>query len=208
MSVLLLIDRMTAEEFLEREFNAEERHEYNNGKIAVIAYASDNHELIVANVVRELGNYAKDTDYRVYPSNRMLHVPEKARFYYADAMIVKGKSEFFNYKKKMKATLNPYVIIEVLSDSTEGKDRGEKWQAYRTIPSLKEYILIAQNQVYVEIFKKVLSEKGEELWLNESHEYIEKSISIADQAIPMAEIYRDVEFEEKEEENDTKSDGD
>ncbi|MEM8524712.1 MAG: Uma2 family endonuclease [Bacteroidota bacterium] len=196
MSVLLLMDRVTAEEFLEREFDAEERHEYNNGKIAIIAYASDNHGLIVGNIVRELGNWAKDKDYRVYPSNRMLHIPEKARFYYADAMIVKGKPEFLDYKKKMKATLNPYVIIEVLSDSTEGKDRGEKWQAYRTIPSLKEYILIAQHQVYVEIFRKMLSEEGEELWLNESHEELENSVTIADQAIPMAEIYRDVEFEE------------
>jgi len=95
----------------------------------------------------------------------------------------------------MKATTNPCTIIEVLSESMEAKDRGEKWQGYRTIPSLREYVLIAQDQVYVEIFRKVEEEGKEERWLNEYHDDIEKQVIIAEQSIQMTEIYRDVEFD-------------
>ncbi|MEM1327136.1 MAG: Uma2 family endonuclease [Bacteroidota bacterium] len=194
MSVLM-VEQMGIEEFLELEFSSDERHEYSNGKVSSMAYASENHELIVANIVRELGNYFKDQPYRVYPSNRMLHILETDRFYYADAMVVKGESIFFDYKKKMKATLNPCTIIEVLSDSTEGKDRGEKWQGYRTIPSLQEYVLIAQDQVYVEVFRRMLEAEDDDLWINESHRELEKSIQIAEQLLELKEIYRDVVFE-------------
>ncbi|MEM9886236.1 MAG: Uma2 family endonuclease [Bacteroidota bacterium] len=98
----------------------------------------------------------------------------------------------------MKATTNPCTIIEVLSESTEAKDRGEKWQGYRTIPSLQEYVLIAQDQVYVEIFRKIEEEDKEALWLNEYHNDLAQSVTIATQSIQMAEIYRDVEFEKEE----------
>ncbi|MEL6718816.1 MAG: Uma2 family endonuclease [Bacteroidota bacterium] len=198
MSVLLSA-QVGIDEFLEQELASEERHEYYNGKITLIAYASDNHELIVANIVGELRNYFKDKPYRVYPSNRMLYIPTTERFYYADAMVVKGKPEFLDYKKKMKATLNPCTIIEVLSESTEGKDRGEKWQGYRTIPSLQEYVLIAQDQVYVEVFRKMENEGQEELWLNEYHNQLDKSVEIAEQTILLSEIYRDVDFSFSEE---------
>ncbi len=190
MSVLVL-ERISVEQFLEQEFTAEGRHEYCNGKISEMAYASENHELIVANVVGELRTFLKDKPYKVYPSNRMLGVPNHNRFYYADAMVVQGKPEFFNYKKKMQATLNPCTIIEVLSDSTEQKDRGEKWHAYRQIPSLQEYILIAQDQVYVEVFRRIADENA---WRNEYEDDIAKAITIVTQSIPLAEIYRDVEL--------------
>ncbi|MEM9886237.1 MAG: Uma2 family endonuclease [Bacteroidota bacterium] len=100
MLTLLLLP-VSIEDFLDQEFDSEERHEYFKGKITVIAYASENHELIVANVVRELGNFFKDKNYKVYPSNRMLHIPNtEKRFYYADAMVVEGQPAFFSYKKK------------------------------------------------------------------------------------------------------------
>ncbi|MEM8526671.1 MAG: Uma2 family endonuclease [Bacteroidota bacterium] len=194
---VLLLAQVGVEDFLEQELASEERHEYYNGKITVMAYASDNHELIVANIVGELRSYLKDKPYRVYPSNRMLHIPTTERFYYVDAIVVKGKPEFFNYKKKMKATLNPCTIIEVLSESTEGKDRGEKWQGYRTIPSLQEYVLIAQDQVYVEIFRKKEDEDKQEVWLNEYHNQLDESVEIAEQNILLSEIYRDVDFSEE-----------
>jgi len=95
MLTLLLLP-VSVEDFLDQEFDSEERHEYFKGKITVIAYASENHELIVANVVGELRNLLKDKSFKVYPSNRMLHIPNtEKRFYYADAMIVEGKPSFF-----------------------------------------------------------------------------------------------------------------
>lgn len=185
MSVLTL-EKISIADYLEQEFTAEGRHEYNNGKITEMSYASENHESIVGNIVRELGNFFRDIDFRVYPSNRMLHTPDTGSFYYADAMIVKGEPQVFHYKKKMRATLNPVALVEVLSDSTEAKDRGEKWRAYRTIPSLEEYVLIAQDQIYVEVFRK-----KDGIWQNEAFDQTHESINIAGQDLLMSEIYRD-----------------
>lgn len=189
----LPIKKTSVEEYLDQEFTSTERHEFFSGKVTIMAYASDNHELIIANILRELGLLLKETPYRIYPSNRMLHIPDSKRFYYADAIVVDGKPEFFLYKKKMQATTNPCTIIEVLSDSTERKDRGEKWQGYRTIPSLKEYILIAQDEVYVEIFRKI--EETHSAWRNEYYDQLEQSVSIAGKELPLAEVYRDVELD-------------
>ncbi|MEM9888928.1 MAG: Uma2 family endonuclease [Bacteroidota bacterium] len=197
MSVLVA-EKVGIEEYLKQEFASEERHEYYDGKITVMAYASDNHELIVANVVGKLWNLLEETDYRIYPSNRMLHIPDTERFYYADAILVNGQPEFFHYKTKMKATLNPCTIIEVLSDSTEQKDRGEKWQGYRKIPSLQEYVLIAQNEIYIEVFRKTITEEEKEIWLNEYYDANDQSILIAGQAILLSEIYRKVDFDSAE----------
>ncbi|MEM1328075.1 MAG: Uma2 family endonuclease [Bacteroidota bacterium] len=181
------------EEYLEQELVSEERHEYFDGKVTVRVYASDHHELIVANVVGELWNSLKETDYRVYPSNRMLRILETDRFYYADAILVNGQPEFFQYKGKMKATLNPCTIIEVLSGSTAQKERGEKWQGYRKIPSLQEYILIAQDEIFVEVFRRKM-EQEEVVWLNEHYDTDDQSVRIAGQSILLSEIYRKVDF--------------
>ncbi|MEM1324717.1 MAG: Uma2 family endonuclease [Bacteroidota bacterium] len=93
----------------------------------------------------------------------------------------------------MKATLNTCTIIEVLSDSTAQKDRGEKWQGYRKIQSLQEYVLIARDEIFVEVFRKKM-ENETIAWLNEHYDADDQSVSIAGQTILLSEIYRKVDF--------------
>lgn len=181
------------DEYLEAEFASRERHEYINGKIAPMSYASENHELIIANLIRLIGNHLVDTNCRVYPSNRMLHIPECQRFYYPDMMVVCGDSQFFEYKTKMKATLNPQVIVEVLSDSTEKIDRSEKWRCYQKITSLQQYLLISQHDAYIEQFVRL--KEAPSKWLNSRAEGIDASIDIGGHAIALNDIYKHVNFE-------------
>lgn len=147
---------VSVEEYLEMEYRSDMvRHEYRDGEIRMMGYASEAHELLVANLVAALHNCLDGTPCRVYPSNRLLHVPDCGKaFYYADALVVCGPTQFFNYKKKMQATLNPSVIIEVLSDSTEDYDRAKKWECYQQIASLRQYLLVAQDEVRVETYRR------------------------------------------------------
>jgi Uma2 family endonuclease len=180
---------ISVEDYLAAEYSSHERHEYLNGEVRLMAYASEEHELIVANLVRLLGNCLEGTGCRVYPSNRMLHIPECNRFYYADVIVVCGTSEFYDFKKKMKATLNPSVIIEILSDSTEEYDRHTKWHCYQKIKSLKQYLLVSQSELYLESFQRI-SDLNE--WLFTSADQAEQTIKIGNCEISLSAIYANI----------------
>ncbi len=114
--------------------------------------ASRSHNLIVANVVISLGTQLKKKPCRVYPSDMRLKIEKTKLYTYPDVMIVCGERKFGDKEKDM--LLNPDVIIEVLSDSTEKYDRGKKFEHYRQIASLKEYVLISQHIPKIERFFK------------------------------------------------------
>jgi len=139
-------------EYLEMEEISEIKHEYYQGEIFAMAGASEKHNLIVTNVITALNTQLKKRPCRVYPGNMRLKIEETGLYTYPDVMAVCGEREFSNEKKN--TLLNPDVIIEVLSDSTEGYDRGEKSRHYRQIDSLKEYILISQNFRRIERYSR------------------------------------------------------
>jgi len=141
---------ISEEEYLDFERNSEIRHEYSDGEIFAMSGASRNHNLIVANVVGELRAQLKKKPCRVYPSDMRLKIDSTRLYTYPDAMIVCGQDKFDDEHKDM--LLNPDVIIEVLSDSTENYDRVKKFGHYRKIGSLKEYVLISQNAAKIEKF--------------------------------------------------------
>lgn len=118
-------------------------------------YTSDNHGLICHNFGRELGIAAKGKNIRIYQGDRMVYSPFCNENYYPDVVVVQGEPEHYDYKNKMKATLNPVVLAEVLSDSTEYKDKNDKWNCYREIKSLQQYILIFQYEPLVEYYTRV-----------------------------------------------------
>jgi Uma2 family endonuclease len=139
---------ISEEDYLEFERNSETKHEYFDGEIFAMSGASRSHNLIVANVVITLGTQLKKKPCRVYPSDMRLRIDETRLYTYPDVMIVCGQDKFDDHYKDM--LLNPDVIIEVLSDSTENYDRIKKFQNYRKIKSLKEYVLISQNALKIE----------------------------------------------------------
>ena len=190
--------RYTLEEYLEMEYHAESRHYFFDGKVAPMPYTSDSHGLIVANLIGGLHVQTKKTPYRVYPSDRMLYVPECRLNYYPDVMVVKGEPVFHQHTKKMQATLNPYALIEVLSDSTEEDDRVDKWQCYRKIAYLQQYFMIAQDRVYIDFYNRI----DETRWENSYVDRMDQEITVAGFRINVEDVYLNVKLTKPEQKAD------
>jgi Uma2 family endonuclease len=139
---------ITPEEYLRLERQAETKSEYYNGQVFAMSGASPSHVLIVTNVVAELRTQLKNRPCRVYSTDLRLRVSPTGLYTYPDVVVVCGQAIFADDQKD--TLLNPTLIIEVLSESTKDYDRGEKFEQYRTLESLKEYVLIAQDRYHVE----------------------------------------------------------
>lgn len=147
------IHYLSVVDYLLLEDAAEERSEYCNGEIFTMAVGSINHNQISGNVYVELNSALKKQNYRVYMADVKLWIPQRNNFKYPDVMIIEGQPQYYENRKDI--LLNPLVIIEVLSNSTKDYDRGDKFQQYRTLESLQHYILINQDSIQVEHFKKI-----------------------------------------------------
>jgi Uma2 family endonuclease len=156
----------TPEEYLELEEAAEYKSEYIDGQIIPMAGGTINHNQIALNLSTELNFAFKKQNYRVFMGDVRLWITQKRTYTYPDVMILAGKPEFFNNRKDI--ILNPQIIVEVLSKSTKGYnspaetlcEREDKFQAYRTISTFQEYILIDQTRIHVEQFSKT----GKKQW--------------------------------------------
>ena len=136
----------TVEEYLEFERDALTKHEYHHGRIYAMSGANEPHVLISGNVSRELGNHLRRDDgdrCRVYGPDMRVWCPDGLRTY-PDVSVCCGEPDLFQFRGT-DTLRNPGAIVEVLSKSTEAKDRGSKFDSYRTIPSLTEYLLIAYD---------------------------------------------------------------
>ncbi len=144
--------RYTVEEYLDLETMAQYKSQYYHGEIFAMAGASLRHNRIVGNLVRELGNRLSGTSCEVLPSDLLIQCPTDL-YTYADAIVVCGPPRITR-NRGVDVLLNPQVIIEVLSRSTESFDRTDKFTHYQSIPSLKEYVLISQERARVEQFSR------------------------------------------------------
>ena len=152
--------------------------------------ASREHNLILSNLIRLLSNYLLEKDYEVYPSEMRVKVNETGLYTYPDAVVVKGRPELED--EQADTLLNPTAIFEILSPSTESYDRGEKFSHYRQIPSLKNYVLIAQDKPRVECFTR--QEKGEWLFRDDNGIEALAEIPSLEVALPLGELYRKISF--------------
>lgn len=150
MGLAKLKTRYSSAEYLELERQAETRHEYVDGEIYEMAGASQRHNRISVNMVRLLDNQLLERDCNVYGSDMRVKITATEKYTYPDVVAVCGE-EFFEDKNE-DTLLNPMLIVEVLSKSTEAYDRGGKFEYYQTIESFQEYVLIAQEPFRVEQF--------------------------------------------------------
>ncbi len=187
--------KMTTEEYLEFEKNSEIRHEYFDGEIFAMTGASLNHNRIHLNIARELGNQLKESLCDAFTSDMRVKVEAIEKYTYPDIVITCGDIKLEKVKG-LDTLLNPAVIIEILSDSTEAYDRGKKFQHYRLIGSLQEYILVSQYHCLVERY--VRGDDGS--WKYTEFTEIEQGMRIeaAGSDLALSEIYYRVEFEENE----------
>lgn len=140
--------RVSPEEYLERERAAETKSEYRNGEIVAMAGASVRHAVIISNLVIELGSRLRKRPCNVFSTDLRSAARAANLFAYPDVMVVCGPPELADERQDI--LLNPVIIVEVLSKSTANYDRSEKFASYRTIPSLKEYLTVAQDGIHIE----------------------------------------------------------
>ena len=141
---------MTEEEYVLRETEAEYKNEYRDGRVVAMSGASPVHSLITTNLIRELSLQLKGTPCRVLSSDTRIKVTAAHFYTYPDLSVVCAAPRFDS--QDPSALLNPGLIVEVLSPSTEDYDRGQKFAFYRRLASLKEYVLVAWNTPYLERF--------------------------------------------------------
>lgn len=145
--------RVSYEDYLAAERTSSAKHELWRGEVFAMAGASYAHNRIVANLLAELRDALRSKPGCVpLPSDMKVHVPSREAFVYPDASIVCGPPEFFD--ETQDVLTNPAAVFEVLSDSTERFDRGEKFVGYRSIPSLRECVLISQHERRVEHYAR------------------------------------------------------
>ncbi len=134
---------ITPEEYLALDRQAEVKSEYYAGQIIAFAGASKQHNLIVANVLAGIHRQLVDRPCNVYPSDMRVRVSKTGTYAYPDIVVTCGEEQFADGNSDI--LLNPIVLIEVLSESTANYDRGDKFDQYRRIESLHEYILVSQE---------------------------------------------------------------
>lgn len=187
--------RLTAEEYLEFERGSEIKHEFYNGRIYAMAGAKRRHNLIALNIGSEIRTHLKGRNCEAYPSDMRIYIPRFGLYTYPDVSVVCGKPEFQD--AVLDTLLNPVLLIEILSDSTESYDRGKKFQHYRSIESLQEYVLVSQNEARIEKYIR----QGDGFWVLSEAVGVDSSIMFEsiDCPISLAEVYDKIDLEEPEE---------
>ena len=151
---------LTFADYLETERSSDVKHEWFNGAVYAMSRGTPEHARLSARLLW-LARNSLPGDCEVYSGDLMLYVAEARLSTYADASIVCGPLETITVKRHGKslgeAVTNPQVIFEVLSDSTERYDREEKFGYYRTLHSLQEYVLVSQDEVMIEVFRRPAS---------------------------------------------------
>jgi len=188
MSAVLKENRVSVEDYLAGELISETKHEYEDGIVYAMSGTSRNHEKIIFNLARKLGNHLENAPCDVYTSNIKVHV-SKTKFYYPDVMVVCNDENSDVYY-----TEKPVLIVEVLSKSTRRKDHTTKRFAYRQIETLQEYIVIEQDFVEVEVSHRSANWQSQHYFLGDAVFF-----ESLDLTVPVEEIYRRVENEDMQE---------
>ncbi|HLO84352.1 MAG TPA: Uma2 family endonuclease [Nostocaceae cyanobacterium] len=182
----------TPEKYLELEVTADYKSEYIDGQIIPMAGGTVNHNRIAGNLYAALNTaFIEQEEYEAFNSDMRLWINQKRIYTYPDIVVIAGEPEFYNNRTDI--ITNPQVVIEVLSKSTKGYDREDKFTAYRTISTFQEYLLIEQNRIYIEQFSKT----GKKQW--NLREYDEEDEKISFVSVPfeisIKSIYKRVKFE-------------
>jgi Uma2 family endonuclease len=176
-------------EYLQLEEQSDLKHEYIDGEVYAMAGASDRHVTIAGNLFAILRGHLRGSGCRVFMSDMKAKIETANRFFYPDVMVTCDERDRTNNNYKEY----PRLVIEVLSNSTEAFDRGDKFSDYQQLTSLQEYILISTNRQKVDCFRR--NDNG--LWLLQPYSLPNPLVQIqsVDLEIELAAIYEDVNFE-------------
>jgi len=185
------VKKMSPEEFLTFERASDEKHEYYDGTIVAMSGAKRAHNTICTNLNGLLWQHLKGKDCESYSNDMRVFVPKTRLYAYPDIVVICGEPQF---QDNVPDTLtNPLLLIEILSDSTEGYDRGLKFQNYRSIDSLKEYVLVVQLEARIEKYVK----HGDGFWMLSEASGLDSSITLEtiDCPLSLTDVYDKVNFD-------------
>ncbi|MGB8698149.1 MAG: Uma2 family endonuclease [Thermosynechococcaceae cyanobacterium] len=179
----------TREEYLELEIASEERHEYVDGDIRLMTGGTPDHNDIASNLLVALKLLLKGKPYRIFITDQRLWIPDRNLYTYPDVMVIEKPLQL--QLGRTDTVTNPCFIAEVLSKSTQDYDHGEKFSAYRTIDSFREYLLINQYRIHVEHYVKTATNQ----WLLSEYNdpNITLSLSTLDTQIEITTLYENIE---------------
>jgi Uma2 family endonuclease len=181
---------LSEEQYLEIERAAELKSEYFDGRMFAMSGAREGHNLISGNVFSALRQQTRPRGCRVFMNDMRVRV--SGRMYtYPDVVVACGERKFLDGRRD--TLLNPTLICEVLSASTERYDRGRKFRHYQTIPSLRQYVLVSTDQMSAEVFTR----QSDDSWVLRRAEGAQDTVELESIAckLTVAEIYDDVEFD-------------
>jgi Uma2 family endonuclease len=191
--------RYSPEEYLAIEVASAERREYRDGAIIPMAGGLPNHNRITLNIGGFLNFASRSKPYQVFAADQRLWIPEKRLYTYPDVMVIQG--DLVLQEGRQDTLMNPVLIVEVLSKSTADydspmetlSDRGDKFAAYRTIPSFQEYVLVNQYSQQIEHYVKGKGKKWDFQAYDETDTVVQ--LGTIDLELAIADIYDKVEFE-------------
>jgi Uma2 family endonuclease len=183
--------KLIPQDYLAFERKSEIKHEYFDGEIFAMAGAKRNHNIVNQNLNGLVWQHLKNKDCESYSGDMRVFVPETGLYTYPDLVVVCGEPQFED--DVFDTLLNPILLVEVLSESTEGYDRGKKFQHYRSIESLEEYILVSQDEAWIEKYVK----HGDGFWMLSEAVGLNSSIEFSsiECEIALSEVYDKIEFE-------------
>jgi Uma2 family endonuclease len=181
---------LTPEEYLEIERKAEYKSEYCDGEMFAMAGAGWVHNRLVANLIGGFYRQPRLSSCLVCPSDMRVRVRATGLYTYPDVVVVCGEPQFLDERRD--TLLNPSLLIEVLSPSTEAYDRGRKFEHYRSIESLREYLLVASDRVHVDLYTR----QPDGRWLLTSASRLEDSLDVqsAGLRVALADLYARIDL--------------
>jgi Uma2 family endonuclease len=173
---------LSPEEYLAIEREAETRSEYLDGEMFAMTGGTYLHNVIIGNLAWALKDQLKGRSCTVCPNDQRVYIPKTGLYTYPDLVVVCGKAQFA--VEGLDTLLNPVLLVEVLSPTTEAYDRGKKFEHYRTIPTLTEYLLVSQTEPHVEQFLR-----------QEGGHWRYTATSERENSVPLASIQRELALE-------------
>lgn len=180
--------RVSLEDYLAAERQSETKNEYLDGEVLAMSGASREHNLIAWNLSAALHAQLRGRGCEAYVGDMRVHIPATGLYTYPDIAVVCGEPRFED--GELDTLLNPTLLVEVLSPTTEGYDRGKKSAHYRTLDSLREYLLVSQEEVRVELFTR----QDDGHWLLSEASRLDETVSLGSIgcALRLAEVYERV----------------
>ena len=190
MMIQTFTSTYTLAQYRRLEETAEERHEYHDGALMAMTGGTLEHSQIALNMCALLKMALRQTEFKPFNRDLRVWIPQYRRGVYPDVMVIAGEPSFNDDRRD--EVLNPILIVEVLSDSTEAYDRGDKFKYYRSIPEFCEYLLVSQYQPVIDQYVKT----NQNAWLMRSHEGLKAAIHLETINVDCSadDIFEDVIF--------------